>query len=141
MNLSIDSQRSFLASMASLWRGEGMLHWRIFQPRYPPLAVEVGDGCLHLASLERTKDKEKKLILRRYARVEMPEGALRMQFAEPNVVRPADVLALRQAEAAAVCCGGCVFAMRGAFVATCCNGLHCCCFSLCPRVPLLPAQR
>ncbi len=91
MNLNIDSQRSSLARLASLWRGEGMLNWRIFQPRYPPLAVEVGDGCLHLAYLERTKDKEKKLLLRRYCRVDLPEGALRTQFGERNLVRPADV--------------------------------------------------
>ncbi len=90
-NRSINSQRSPLARMASLWRGEGMLHWRIFQPRYPPLAVEVGDGCLHLVYLERTKDKEKKLILRRYCRVDLPEGALRTQFGERNVLQPAEV--------------------------------------------------
>ena len=77
--------------MASLWRGEGMLHWRVFQPHYPPLAVEVGHGCLHFAYLERTKDKEKKLILRRYGRVDLPEGALRTLFGEPNVLQPAEV--------------------------------------------------
>ncbi len=91
MNLNIDSQRFSLARMASLWRGEGMQNWRIFQPRYPPLAVEVGDGCLHLAYLERTQDKEKKLILRRYGRVDLPEGALRTQFGERNVLQPAEV--------------------------------------------------
>ncbi len=91
MKLNIDSQRSFLEGMASLWRGEGMLNWRIFRPRYPPLAVEVGEGCLHMVYLERTKDKEKKLLLRRYARVDLPEGALQTRFAERNVLQPAAV--------------------------------------------------
>jgi type IV pilus assembly protein PilM len=90
-NLNIDLQRFSLARMAALWRGEGMLHWKIFQPRYPPLAVEVGEDCLHLAHLERTKDKEKKLILRRYGRVDLPEGSLQPRFGERNVLRPAEV--------------------------------------------------
>ena len=53
-SLNIDLQQFSLARMASLWRGEGMLHWKIFQPRYPPLAVEVGEDCLHLAHLPRS---------------------------------------------------------------------------------------
>lgn len=90
-NLNIGMPRLSLARLASLWRGEGMQDWRIFQPSYPPLAVEVGDGCLHLAYLERTQDKKKKLILRRYCRVDLPEGALRTEFGKRNVLRPAEV--------------------------------------------------
>jgi type IV pilus assembly protein PilM len=86
---SIDLQRISRSQLASLWRGEGLLHWRLFQPRYPPLAVEVGAGCFHLAHLDRTK--EKKPVLRRYTRVEVPEGTLNLEFAARNVVRPAEV--------------------------------------------------
>ena len=70
--LSLDLQRFSPARLASLWGGESLLHWKLFQPSYPPLAVEVGTGYLHFVQLDRTKDK--KPILRRYGHVEVPEG-------------------------------------------------------------------
>lgn len=90
-NMKIEIPQLSLARLASLWRGEGMENWRIFHPRYPPLAVEVGDGCLHLVFLERSKDKEKTPILRRYCRVDLPEGSLQTEFSKRNVLRPAEV--------------------------------------------------
>jgi type IV pilus assembly protein PilM len=89
--LSVDLQRFTAARLGALWRGEGMLHWRLFQPRYPPLAVEVGTDRLCLVHVDRTKDK--KLVVRRYGEVEVPEGALEVRFGQPNVRRPAEVAA------------------------------------------------
>ncbi len=82
-------QRFSPARLGSLWRGEAMQHWRMFRPQYPPLALEVGDSCLHLVRVDRTKDK--KLVVRRYRRIEVPEGAMQVEFGKPNILRPADV--------------------------------------------------
>jgi type IV pilus assembly protein PilM len=88
---SLDLQRLVPARLAALWRGEGLLHWRLFQPRYPPLAVEVGTNHLCLVHVDRGKDK--KPVVRRYSEVEVPEGALEMRFGQRNIRRPAEVAA------------------------------------------------
>ena len=85
----MDMQRFLPKRLAGLWSGDDLLRWRMFQPRYPPLAVEVGLDRLHLAQVDRTK--EKKLIVRRYGQIELPEGAMQTGPQGHKLARPADV--------------------------------------------------
>jgi type IV pilus assembly protein PilM len=89
LNLSLEGIRRGAGRLATRLAGGDLSGLRMFRPQYPPLAVEVGETGLALVHVDRGLRGAS--VLRRYRQMELPEGAMDLQFGRANMTRPAEV--------------------------------------------------
>ena len=89
MKLDLSIGGTTVKRLTSRFSAEGLARLGLFRPKYPPLAVEMGQGGLTLVRVDREKKQPPRVT--RYCAVEVPGGSLDMKFGRGNLRRPADV--------------------------------------------------
>ena len=80
MSLSFNIDPSRLSRLVDQ---ESFVRMGLFRPQYPPLAVEVGEGRLTLAHVQR--ERKKQPAVHRYRTVDLPPSSLSVQFGRANL--------------------------------------------------------
>jgi type IV pilus assembly protein PilM len=89
VNLSWEEIRRQAARFAGRFGAARLAGLRMFRPHYPPLAVEVGESAWSLVFVDR--ERREGPVVRRYRQIDIPAGAVDLQFGRPTLVRPAEV--------------------------------------------------
>ena len=89
LSLSWEEVRRQAARFAGRFGAARLTGLRMFRPHYPPLAVEVGESAWSLVMVDR--ERRQGSVVRRYRQVDIPAGAVDLQFGRPTLIRPAEV--------------------------------------------------